>query len=106
MEHSRERHFVRRANRSVGRNHAHWRNGYQSATLSDVFLREGTFSEPAMPILRDSTAARRAPAAGLLAALLIAAAPASAQEPKRPGRPQQPDFIPAGYDDYQHMLDQ
>src|SRR5262249_48459249 len=47
----------------------------------------------------------RAPAAGLLAAVLFASIPSSAQDDKA-GKGKQPDFIPAGYDDYQNMLDQ
>jgi hypothetical protein len=47
----------------------------------------------------------RPPAAVLLALLLFASAPSSAQDVKA-GKGKQPDFIPAGYDDYQNMLDQ
>src|SRR5262249_54934123 len=47
----------------------------------------------------------RAPAAGLLAAVLFASIPSSAQDDKA-GKGKQPDFIPAGYNDYQNMLDQ
>ena len=43
--------------------------------------------------------------AGLLAIMLLASAPSSAQDLKG-GKGKQPDFIPAGYDDYQNMLDQ
>jgi hypothetical protein len=43
-----------------------------------------------------------APAIGLIACLLFASAPAPGQGSKKSKRP---DFIPAGYDDYQHMLD-
>src|SRR5262245_19992873 len=43
--------------------------------------------------------------AGLLAVVLLALAPSSAQDVKG-GKGKQPDFIPAGYDDYQNMLDQ
>src|SRR5438045_6190372 len=47
----------------------------------------------------------RPSAAGLLAVVLFATAPSPAQDFKaRQGK--QPDFIPAGYDDYQNMLDQ
>jgi hypothetical protein len=42
------------------------------------------------------------PTAGLLVVLLFATDPSSAQV----GKGKQPDFIPAGYDDYQNMLDQ
>jgi hypothetical protein len=42
--------------------------------------------------------------AGLLAVLLFASAPSSAQDAKA-GKGKQPDFIPADYDDYQNMLD-
>ncbi len=45
-------------------------------------------------------------AAGLLAGVLFASAPSSAQVGKGAGKGKQPDFIPAGYDDYQNMLDQ
>src|SRR5438309_7468041 len=40
----------------------------------------------------------------VLAALLLTTAPSSGQFGKGPGK--LPDFIPAGYDDYQNMLDQ
>src|SRR5207244_3118296 len=43
-----------------------------------------------------------AAAALLLGAVLLAPAPSSGQG----GKGKQPDFIPAGYDDYQNMLDQ
>src|SRR6516162_3734763 len=46
------------------------------------------------------------PAAGLLAVLLFASASSSAQDAKKSGKGKQPDFIPAGYDDYQNVLDQ
>src|SRR5258708_13378971 len=46
----------------------------------------------------------RLPVAGLLALVLLASASSSAQDTKSKGK--QPDFIPAGYDDYQNMLDQ
>jgi hypothetical protein len=45
---------------------------------------------------------RPAAAALLLAAVLLAPAPSSGQGPK--GKGKRPDFIPADYDDYQHML--
>ncbi|MCI0682525.1 MAG: hypothetical protein L0Y71_10500 [Gemmataceae bacterium] len=45
-------------------------------------------------------------AAGLLAIALVASASSSAQVGKGFGKVKPPDFIPAGYDDYQHMLDQ
>jgi hypothetical protein len=48
----------------------------------------------------------RLPAAGLLAVMLFASALSSAQDVKGGGKRKQPDFIPAGYDDYQNMLDQ
>jgi hypothetical protein len=38
--------------------------------------------------------------------MLFAATPTSGQDFKGPGKGKQPDFIPAGYDDYQHMLTQ
>jgi hypothetical protein len=41
----------------------------------------------------------------LLAVLFISSAPSSAQDGKG-GKGKLPDFIPAGYDDYQNMLDQ
>src|SRR5437899_2605211 len=44
-------------------------------------------------------------AVGLLAVLLLASGPASGQDTKT-SKGKQPDFIPAGYDDYQNMLDQ
>src|SRR5438105_5047813 len=44
-------------------------------------------------------------AAGLLAVVLVSRGPSSGQEVKS-GKGRQPDFIPAGYDDYQNMLDQ
>src|SRR6266702_1926557 len=46
----------------------------------------------------------RLPAALLLAVVLFASASSSAQNPTGGGT--QPDFIPAGYDDYQNMLTQ
>src|SRR5262249_28341802 len=45
-------------------------------------------------------------AAGLLAAVLLVSAPSPAQDVKGGDRAKQPDFIPAGYDDYQNMLGQ
>jgi hypothetical protein len=45
----------------------------------------------------------RLTAAGLLAVVLSASAPSLGQDVKAA---KQPDFIPAGYDDYQNMLDQ
>jgi hypothetical protein len=44
-------------------------------------------------------------AVGLFAAGLLAPAPLSAQVATGAGQGKQPDFIPAGYDDYQNMLD-
>src|SRR5436309_9946866 len=44
--------------------------------------------------------------AGLVVAMLVFSASSPAQDVKRGERSKQPDFIPAGYDDYQHMLDQ
>jgi hypothetical protein len=43
--------------------------------------------------------------AGVLAAALIAPGSSSGQDAKA-GKSKQPEFIPAGYDDYQNMLDQ
>src|SRR5262249_29245903 len=45
-------------------------------------------------------------AAGLLAAILVISASSPAQNLKGGEKGKQPDFIPAGYDDYQNMLDQ
>ncbi len=45
------------------------------------------------------------PASGLLAVMVFAFAPLPAQDVKG-GKGKQPEFIPAGYDDYQNMLDQ
>lgn len=47
----------------------------------------------------------RGAAAGVVAVALFAGVSSSAQEFKGGGKFKQPDFIPAGYDDYQHMLD-
>jgi hypothetical protein len=47
----------------------------------------------------------RSPAAVLLGVIVLACVPSSAQDFKG-GKGKQPDFIPAGYDDYQNMLDQ
>jgi hypothetical protein len=47
-----------------------------------------------------------AAAALLLAGVLLASAPSSGQDFKGGGKGKQPDFIPAGYDDYQNMLTQ
>src|SRR5947208_474799 len=47
----------------------------------------------------------RAPVAGLLAVGLLASVSYPAPQFKGAGKGKQPDFIPAGYDDYQHMLD-
>jgi hypothetical protein len=47
-----------------------------------------------------------ATAAALLAVGLLASASLPAQGVKGAGKGKQPDFIPAGYDDYQNMLDQ
>src|SRR5260370_38874260 len=47
----------------------------------------------------------RPPAATLLAVVLFAFTSAPAQDPKGGGKGKQTDFIPAGYDDYQTMLD-
>jgi lysophospholipase L1-like esterase len=44
-------------------------------------------------------------ATSLLVLLVIAPAPALSQE-KTAGKASRPDFVPAGYDDYQNMLDQ
>ena len=46
------------------------------------------------------------PTVGLLAIVLFASASPCAQDVKGGGKGKQPDFIPAGYDDYQNMLDQ
>jgi hypothetical protein len=46
-----------------------------------------------------------APVVALLAAGLLASASLPAQDGKGAGRGKQPDYIPAGYDDYQTMLD-
>jgi hypothetical protein len=48
----------------------------------------------------------RAPAAGVLAAVLLGCASLSAQDGKGGASSKQADFIPAGYDDYQTMLTQ
>src|SRR5262245_60928509 len=48
----------------------------------------------------------RAPVAALLAVGLLASTSQPAQEFKGGGKGKRPDFIPAGYDDYQNMLDQ
>src|SRR5215831_9833429 len=48
---------------------------------------------------------RRVFVTGLLAVALYASGPSSGQDAKA-GKGKQPDFIPAGYDDYQNMLDQ
>jgi hypothetical protein len=48
----------------------------------------------------------QAPVAVLLAVGLLASASPWAQDGQGAGRGKQPDFIPAGYDDYQGMLDQ
>src|ERR1700681_4841243 len=45
------------------------------------------------------------PGSVLLAVMIVASAPLPAQDFKG-GKGKQPDFIPAGYDDYQNMLDQ
>ncbi len=45
------------------------------------------------------------PAMGLLAVVFLASGTSSGQQPKS-GKAKLPDFIPAGYDDYQNMLDQ
>src|SRR5262245_17882645 len=47
---------------------------------------------------------RPAAAALLLAGVLLASAPSPGQGPKGKGKGKRPDFIPADYDDYQHML--
>ena len=44
-------------------------------------------------------------AAGVFGVGLLAPASLPAQEKKGPGQAKQPDFIPAGYEDYQNMLD-
>src|SRR5260370_13355093 len=44
--------------------------------------------------------------AGASVALLLAATVCPAQDGKGKGKGKQPDFIPAGYDDYQNMLTQ
>jgi hypothetical protein len=51
-------------------------------------------------------ALRSAAGALMLAAVLLATAPAGGQGAKGGGKAKLPDFIPAGYDDYQNMLDQ
>jgi lysophospholipase L1-like esterase len=48
----------------------------------------------------------RLAAAGLLAAMLVVCGSSPAQDTKGGEKGKQPDFIPAGYDDYQNMLDQ
>ncbi|HEY7327629.1 MAG TPA: GDSL-type esterase/lipase family protein [Gemmataceae bacterium] len=45
------------------------------------------------------------PAAALLAAVLLSSSQVSGQDAKA-AKSKQPDFVPAGYDDYQNMLDQ
>src|SRR3984893_1283611 len=54
---------------------------------------------------RMSRSVLQPPAAALLAFVLFSSAPSSAQDASA-GKSKQPDFIPAGYDDYQNMLDQ
>src|SRR5229473_7649451 len=49
---------------------------------------------------------RPAAAALLCAVLLLASTASSGQDVKGAGKGKQPDFIPAGYDDYQNMLNQ
>jgi hypothetical protein len=59
-----------------------------------------------MLVNRFATCVRRLPAAGLLGVALLVSAPSPAQDVKGGDRARQPDFIPAGYDDYQNMLSQ
>ena len=47
----------------------------------------------------------RPPTAVLLVVVLFACTSAPGQDPKAGGKGKQPDFIPAGYDDYQTILD-
>jgi hypothetical protein len=61
-----------------------------------------------MTMLKSRLARRVLPAPGavLLAVGLLASAARPAQDIKGGGQGKQPDFIPAGYDDYQNLLDQ
>src|SRR5262249_33670330 len=63
-------------------------------------------AENAMFVNRFATRVRRLRAAGLLAVVLSVPAPSPAQVVKGGDQAKQPDFIPAGYDDYQNMLSQ
>jgi hypothetical protein len=56
--------------------------------------------------MRIARGARRVPVLVLLVVGLIGSASVHAQDVKGAGQGKQPDFIPAGYDDYQNMLDQ
>ena len=49
---------------------------------------------------------RRLSVAGLFALAVVGPNASSAQDVKGKGQGKLPDFIPAGYDDYQNMLDQ
>src|SRR5436309_11204181 len=54
---------------------------------------------------RFARGARRSPVLVLLVVGLLASASVPAQDVKGGGQGKQPDFIPAGYNDYQNMLD-
>jgi hypothetical protein len=58
-----------------------------------------------MNAIRSARRVLGSPAARLLAVALLASGPAAGQDGKA-GKGKQPDFIPAGYDDYQNLLDQ
>src|SRR5262249_29217435 len=70
------------------------------ASLSSTPSQERTMSENTLA----RHAVRPLPAALLLAGVLLSASGSSGQGPGGAGKPKQPDFVPAGYDDYQHML--
>src|SRR6516225_5720306 len=62
--------------------------------------------EKAVSMTRFTQCVLRPAMAWLVATVLFVSASSPAQEVKRADKNKQPDFIPAGYDDYQNMLDQ
>src|SRR6516225_24559 len=62
--------------------------------------------EKAVSMTRFTQCVLRPAMAWLVATVLFVSASSPAQEVKRADKNKQPDFIPAGYDDFQNMLDQ
>jgi hypothetical protein len=79
-------------------------NGLHASHVDGVAIRDAS-KEMSMFAIRSARWLLRPSVTALLAVVLLASGPSFGQDTKGRTR-RQPDFIPAGYDDYQNMLDQ